>query len=50
MILDEPTAGLDITSARNVRRMVKDLGDEKGTVVYSTHQFQRHREFVIELL
>ena len=38
LILDEPTAGLDITSARNVRKMVKDLGEKGGTVVYSTHQ------------
>ncbi len=38
LILDEPTAGLDITSARNVRKMVRDLGDKGGTVVYSTHQ------------
>ena len=37
LILDEPTAGLDITSARNVRKMVTDLGKKGGTVIYSTH-------------
>jgi len=38
LLLDEPTAGLDITSARTVRAMVRQLRDEGGTVVYSTHQ------------
>jgi sodium transport system ATP-binding protein len=38
LLLDEPTAGLDITSARTVRALVKQLRDEGGTVVYSTHQ------------
>ena len=37
LILDEPTAGLDITSARNVRNMVSELGSRGGTVIYSTH-------------
>ena len=38
LLLDEPTAGLDITSARTVRALVNQLKDEGGTVVYSTHQ------------
>ena len=37
MLLDEPTAGLDVTSARMVRKLVRKLGDEGGTVIYSTH-------------
>ncbi len=37
LLLDEPTAGLDITSARTVRSLVKQLRDEGGTIVYSTH-------------
>jgi sodium transport system ATP-binding protein len=37
LLLDEPTAGLDITSARTVRALVKQLRDEGGTIVYSTH-------------
>ncbi len=38
LLLDEPTAGLDVTSARIVRALVEQLRDEGGTVVYSTHQ------------
>ena len=38
LLLDEPTAGLDITSARTVRKLVNQLKNEGGTVVYSTHQ------------
>ncbi len=38
LLLDEPTAGLDVTSARTVRELVKQLGDDGGTVIYSTHQ------------
>lgn len=38
LLLDEPTAGLDVTSARTVRELVKQLGEEGGTVIYSTHQ------------
>ena len=37
LLLDEPTGGLDVTSARTVRKLVKKLKDEGGTVVYSTH-------------
>ena len=38
LLLDEPTAGLDITSARTVRKLVHQLKNEGGTVIYSTHQ------------
>lgn len=44
LLLDEPTAGLDITSARTVRNLVKQLRDEGGTVVYSTHQLEEARQ------
>ena len=37
LLLDEPTGGLDVTSARTVRKLVRKLKDEGGTVVYSTH-------------
>ena len=37
LLLDEPTAGLDVTSARTVRSLVGQLRDEGGTVIYSTH-------------
>lgn len=38
LLLDEPTAGLDVTSARTVRDLVRQLGNDGGTVIYSTHQ------------
>ena len=38
LLLDEPTAGLDETSARTVRELVRQLGQDGGTVIYSTHQ------------
>ena len=37
LLLDEPTAGLDVTSARMVRKLVGKLKNEGGTVIYSTH-------------
>ena len=37
LLLDEPTAGLDVTSARRVRELVEQLRGEGGTVIYSTH-------------
>ena len=37
LLLDEPTAGLDVTSARLVRKLVTKLKEEGGTVIYSTH-------------
>jgi len=38
LLLDEPTAGLDVTSARTVKKLVKTLGEDGKTIVYSTHQ------------
>ncbi|MGB1521503.1 MAG: ABC transporter ATP-binding protein [Candidatus Poseidoniaceae archaeon] len=37
LLLDEPTGGLDVTSARTVRQLVRNLKNEGGTVIYSTH-------------
>ncbi|MAI09650.1 MAG: hypothetical protein CMA08_03580 [Euryarchaeota archaeon] len=37
LLLDEPTAGLDITSARAVRALIETLVDEGRGVVWSTH-------------
>lgn len=37
LLLDEPTAGLDVTSARKVRDLVAMLRDQGRTVIYSTH-------------
>jgi ABC-2 type transport system ATP-binding protein len=36
LILDEPTAGLDPTQIREVRDLIKELGEER-TVILSTH-------------
>ena len=38
LLLDEPTGGLDVTSARMVRALVKRMGQSGGTVIYSTHK------------
>ena len=37
LLLDEPTGGLDVTSARQVRNLVGQVRDQGGTVIYSTH-------------
>lgn len=37
LLLDEPTGGLDVTSARMVRSLVGQVKREGGTVIYSTH-------------
>lgn len=44
LLLDEPTAGLDITSARTVRALVQQLRQEGGTVIYSTHQLSEAQQ------
>ncbi|HIO25636.1 MAG TPA: ABC transporter ATP-binding protein [Candidatus Poseidoniales archaeon] len=44
LLLDEPTGGLDVTSARRVRELVRKLGDEGRTVIYSTHQLNEAQQ------
>lgn len=39
LILDEPTAGLDPNQIREVRKMIRDLGESK-TILLSTHILQ----------
>ena len=39
LILDEPTSGLDPLQIRDVRRLIRDLGQEK-TILMSTHILQ----------
>ena len=39
LILDEPTAGLDPNQIREVRKMIRDLGQSK-TILLSTHILQ----------
>ena len=43
LLLDEPTAGLDITSARAVRALIGSLVDEGRGVVWSTHDLRAAR-------
>ncbi len=38
LVLDEPTNGLDVPSARELRAIVQELNQQGRTVVYSTHQ------------
>jgi ABC-2 type transport system ATP-binding protein len=40
LFLDEPTAGLDVMHARNVRQMVERLKDEGVTVFLTTHYLE----------
>jgi ABC-2 type transport system ATP-binding protein len=37
LFLDEPTAGLDPEAAREVRELIKQLGEERRTIFLSTH-------------
>ena len=37
LIFDEPTIGLDVMTARNIVRFVRDCRDRGKTVIYSTH-------------
>ncbi len=40
VFLDEPTTGLDVVSARNVRRMIAQLRDEGMTIFLTTHYLE----------
>jgi len=42
LLLDEPTAGLDVTSSRNIRDFIKnDLSKKQGkTILYTTHYIE----------
>ncbi len=40
LFLDEPTAGLDVMSRRNIHQMVKDLTQSGVTVFYTTHNVE----------
>lgn len=37
LILDEPTLGLDVLTARNIVRFVRECRERNRTVIYSTH-------------
>jgi len=40
VFLDEPTTGLDVMSARNLRRMIARLRDERVTIFLTTHYLE----------
>lgn len=44
IFLDEPTLGLDVLSARNLRKMIKDLSKEGKTIIYTTHYMKEAEE------
>ena len=50
LLLDEPTAGLDVTSARMVRKLVSKLKEEGGTVIYSTHNLAEAQQVCDRIL
>jgi len=50
LLLDEPTAGLDVTSARLVRKLVLQLKEEGGTVIYSTHNLSEAEKVCDKIL
>ena len=40
LFLDEPTRGLDPTSAREIRRTIRELGEQGATVFLTTHYME----------
>jgi len=49
LILDEPTSGLDPNQLVDIRRLIKELGEEK-TVIFSTHIMQEVQELCDRVL
>jgi sodium transport system ATP-binding protein len=47
LILDEPTAGLDVPSARNIEQAVLEAKRAGKTIIYSTH-FMEEAEFLCD--
>ncbi|MBS1875493.1 MAG: ABC transporter ATP-binding protein [Acidobacteria bacterium] len=47
LILDEPTAGLDVPSARNIEQAVKEAKQAGKSIIYSTH-FMEEAEFLCD--
>lgn len=40
LFLDEPTTGIDVESARQIRRMIKELNDTGTTIFLTTHYIE----------
>ncbi len=38
IVFDEPTAGLDVVTSRNIVRLIRDCRDAGKTVIFSTHR------------
>ena len=49
LLLDEPTAGLDITSARTVRALVEQIKQEGEQWYTQRISYLKHSKYVIEL-
>ena len=47
LILDEPTAGLDVPSARNIEQAVLESRRAGKSIIYSTH-FMEEAEFLCD--
>jgi ABC-2 type transport system ATP-binding protein len=45
IFLDEPTTGLDVMSARNLRKMIADMREEGVTVFLTTHYLEEAERF-----
>lgn len=50
LILDEPTNGLDVTSTRALRRLLRHLRDEGKCILFSTHIMQEVERLCDEIV
>lgn len=50
IFLDEPTLGLDVLSAVNLRKLIKELSREGKTIIYTTHYMKEAEEICDRVL
>lgn len=50
VFLDEPTAGLDVPSARGLRSLIREINGEGATVFLTTHNMEEARELSNRIL
>jgi len=50
LILDEPTNGLDVTSTRALRRLLRHLRDQGKCLLFSTHIMQEVEQLCDEIV